>query len=449
MNRFISISLGIFLLCASAGLAAPAGITYQGRLQDGGSPAEGLYDLCFELYNDANSASADNPGGPLLEADDFEIVGGYFTVELDFGSEVFDGDAWWLQVSVRPHGSTDPNDYVPLLPRQPITPAPYALYALNAANGTPGPEGPAGAQGEPGPMGLTGLQGEQGPMGPIGPQGEPGPMGPEGPMGPIGLEGLVGPIGPQGEPGLMGPTGLQGLTGLMGSQGPQGEKGDTGDTGTAGPQGPAGPTLGICDSLGLGSWGGLAAGDAGARPLYNLGGLGIGTSSPAAKLDVKGDTLIDGTMQTHKVVYAAPRTHYYSVPCGAFVPGTNVDYVNTYGNGGAYINAPISGAMVACVNLPHNATITGFTMYFRDDSTRDITAALGRLDYANGGYSTCASVSSAEITGYGSKSISEISFPVVDNTAYGYDVAAYCSLWPGGNLRIMGAVITYTINEAE
>jgi hypothetical protein len=413
MNRFIIISLGIFLLCGSAGLAAPAGITYQGRLQDGGSPAEGLYDLCFELYNDANSASADNPGGPPLEADDFEIVGGYFTVELDFGSEVFDGDAWWLQVSVRPHGSTDPNDYVPLLPRQPITPAPYALYALNAANGTPGPEGPAG------------------------PQGEPGPVGP------------AGPQGVQGEPGPMGLTGLQGLTGLMGPQGPQGEKGDTGDTGTAGPQGPAGPTLGICDSLGLGSWGGLAAGDAGARPLYNLGGLGIGTSSPAAKLDVKGDTVIDGTMQTHKVVYAAPRTHYYSVPCGAFVPGTNVDYVSTYGNGGAYINAPISGAMVAGVYLPHNATITGFTMYFRDDSARDITAALERLDYANGGYSTCASVSSAEITGYGSKSISEISFPVVDNTAYGYDVAAYCSLWPGVNLRIMGAVITYTINEAE
>ena len=57
----------------------------------------------------------------------------YFTVELDFGSNIFTGYARWLQIGVRPGELQDPNEYTPLSPRQELTPTPYAIYADKAA----------------------------------------------------------------------------------------------------------------------------------------------------------------------------------------------------------------------------------------------------------------------------------------------------------------------------
>jgi hypothetical protein len=58
---------------------------------------------------------------------DWPVSDGLFTVELDFGSDIFSGDALWLEVSVAPGGG----DFTTLSPRQPLNAAPYALYALD------------------------------------------------------------------------------------------------------------------------------------------------------------------------------------------------------------------------------------------------------------------------------------------------------------------------------
>jgi hypothetical protein len=107
----------------SATPAAQVGtaFTYQGRLTDGGSPADGVYDLEFKLYDDASF-------GTLLGTvahDDVPVAGGLFTVQLDFGAGLFRGEARWLQIGVRPGAGLDP--YTPLTPRQQLTPTPYAL----------------------------------------------------------------------------------------------------------------------------------------------------------------------------------------------------------------------------------------------------------------------------------------------------------------------------------
>ncbi len=47
---------------------------------------------------------------------------------MDFGSEVFDGNARWLEVGVRPGDLNDSNAYTTLTPRQQVTPTPYALH---------------------------------------------------------------------------------------------------------------------------------------------------------------------------------------------------------------------------------------------------------------------------------------------------------------------------------
>jgi hypothetical protein len=120
--------LAVALCMASIAWSAPMGtaFTYQGRLTDANSPAEGLYDFKFKLYDHQGGS---NQFGNTVTKDDVDVISGYFTVPLDFGSEpnVFDGDARWLQVAVRPGASSDPCDFAALSPRQELTPTPYAL----------------------------------------------------------------------------------------------------------------------------------------------------------------------------------------------------------------------------------------------------------------------------------------------------------------------------------
>ncbi len=101
--------------------------TYQGRLQDGGSLANGAYDIQFALYD---AASGGAQVGATVTANDVPVSNGLFTVSLDFGASVFTGDARWLEMRVRPGASS--GGYTTLTPRQPVTATPYALYAKTA-----------------------------------------------------------------------------------------------------------------------------------------------------------------------------------------------------------------------------------------------------------------------------------------------------------------------------
>jgi len=82
----------------------------------------------------------------------------------------------WLKVEMDPTGGTNYTD----MGTSPLLSVPYALYA---ASGNPGPEGPPGIQGPEGPQGPQGMQGAQGLQGlqgAMGIQGDPGPQGPPG-----------------------------------------------------------------------------------------------------------------------------------------------------------------------------------------------------------------------------------------------------------------------------
>ncbi|HEY1016261.1 MAG TPA: hypothetical protein VGE07_26360 [Herpetosiphonaceae bacterium] len=109
---------------ASVAAAAPIGtaITYQGRLTDGGRPAQGAYDLRFRLYD----AAADGlQVGPTITRTNVLVSNGLLTVVLDFGA-VFDGAARYLEVAVAPAGG---GSYAALEPRQELTPTPHARFA--------------------------------------------------------------------------------------------------------------------------------------------------------------------------------------------------------------------------------------------------------------------------------------------------------------------------------
>lgn len=123
-------------VAATAGFAAAQGpefspldtsFSFQGRLTDGGVPANGPYDFRFILYDAESSGS--QVGGTVLR-DDVAVSAGIFTVALDFGSASFAGQARWVETAVRPGAST--GSYTVLSPRQPVTAAPNALYCKSA-----------------------------------------------------------------------------------------------------------------------------------------------------------------------------------------------------------------------------------------------------------------------------------------------------------------------------
>lgn len=97
---------------------------------DSGAPAAGIYDFQFAIYRNTNS-----PGvifaGPITNSA-VTVSNGLFTVNLDFGSNVFFGPPRWLDIGVRTNG--DIGAFTTLSPRQPLLPTPYAIFANGASN---------------------------------------------------------------------------------------------------------------------------------------------------------------------------------------------------------------------------------------------------------------------------------------------------------------------------
>ncbi len=120
--------LGLVVCLAEVSSSAPMGTgwTYQGRLIYDSNTSEGWYDFQFKLFDDPCTGTQQ---ASTIEVNDLDVIDGYFTVELDLGTDVFNGEARWLEINVRPGDSNDPNAFVSLSPRQELTPTPYAVYS--------------------------------------------------------------------------------------------------------------------------------------------------------------------------------------------------------------------------------------------------------------------------------------------------------------------------------
>ena len=104
--------------------------TYQGKLNDGGNPANASYDMQFRLFDVAGAGQGTQQGATLTNPT-VAVTNGNFTVSLDFGAAVFiSGADRFLEISIRPAGST--GGYTSLAPRQKLTSAPYSVRSVNA-----------------------------------------------------------------------------------------------------------------------------------------------------------------------------------------------------------------------------------------------------------------------------------------------------------------------------
>ena len=182
------------------------------------------------VYVETQLASTNDNGLVTLE------IGGGQAVSGTFGEINWSGGNFFIKTETDPSGGT----IYTISGTSALLSVPYALFA--ASGGTPGAQGVQGLQGEPGPAGL---------------QGDPGPQ------------------GLQGQSGEPGPAGLQGDPGNQGPQGPQGDPGILMNGSAAGNTPYWNGTSWVVNS----------------GNIFNNGGnIGLGTTSPVARLDVRRTT---------------------------------------------------------------------------------------------------------------------------------------------------------------
>jgi len=469
-------------------------LNYQGRLTDPGTGeavADGDYRMTFRLYNEASD-------GTLLwaETKDVEVQGGVFSTALGdmvpLDQRLFDGQALWLGIKV---GTDDE-----ATPRQRLLPVAYALSLapgamISTASGSPALTVSNTGSGEAldvgGDLNVSGIL--------IG--GDHSHSGAEITTGTVAEDRIAEEVARDSEvrsillendgagsgldADLLDGRDSDDFAGASHDHDDRYYRQDHSDgrfVNTAGPDAVSGssvePMLGVTQ-IGTGvavvghNFGegdgvqGLADGNGTGVFGYSDGGYGghfIGGFGDALHVDgwttMNGNLAVSGNVEmggpltvaseveAERVAYSSPHTHTFAVGSEGFVPGSNVDYVNTYTNGGAYIEASGFHALVAPVHLPHKAVVTRFEVFFYDGSSNDMTVCLKQQNLWGGGYWDLAEVSSSGTSGYCSRIDEEIDSAVIDNTRYGYCVYAYTSAWDGDNLRIKGAVITYTISEA-
>lgn len=116
----------LFLVVASVAAQSTA-FTYQGKLRDSGSAANGTYDFEFRLF-DAQSDGVQV--GSTSSKPSVSVVDGVFTVTLDFGA-AFTGPDRWIEIAVSPAGA---GNFTTLAPRQKLNSTPQSTLAGTAKN---------------------------------------------------------------------------------------------------------------------------------------------------------------------------------------------------------------------------------------------------------------------------------------------------------------------------
>ncbi len=120
---FVALGIGLASTASAADLQPV--FTYQGSLDQNGSPATGSYSMNFRLFDAATSG---NQLGSTITYGTVNVNDGLFQVILnsgaEFGPTAFNGERRWLEITV--NGET-------LSPRTALTPAPFAQRSQTSA----------------------------------------------------------------------------------------------------------------------------------------------------------------------------------------------------------------------------------------------------------------------------------------------------------------------------
>jgi hypothetical protein len=155
---------------------------------------------------------------------------------------------------------------------------------------------------------------------------------------------------------------------------------------------------------------------------------------------------VTGSLTVGSFTFGSPRETYYLVGGEEFASGGGTQVIiaenGTYGSASDTLWAP--------VHLPQGAVVTRMKVFFYDIYPGgDVTATLVRTDMATGGITSVCAVDSLGLGGYGNAETAGGILPVtLDNRATSLRVrVAPSATWNGSDLRVLGALITYTVAQ--
>ncbi len=390
MNRRATSWASVLVTALITTFAAAEPFTYQGTLEDNGAPANGEYDLVFRLFN---AASGGSQLGSSAVRENTQVTAGLFTVELDFGDNLFLVSPRFLQVEVRPGASGGSFDI--LTPRTTVNPAPAAQHAATA-------------------------------------------------------DALTNPIWNQS--GSVVSTGFGSTSVLLNRSSTITNNEYFGvhanDTGFVGMfvSGPA-------NSLPYYAY--STDGEISAytyTDIENSWILNIEDSLVALRVDADGNAFIAGDANADNFNFSAPKTNYHSISGEIFSSASNDGFFASGGSGGAYITNPGSGWLVAPVNLPHGATVTRVRAYVSDTfAGGDMSITLHSQLHGGDFFNLVANVTSAGVNGSNVQLVdNSINLATINNDTSHYHIRVFSTAWPGnGDLRIKSVVIEYTTTQAD
>ncbi len=398
--------------------------SYQGRLDENGSPAIGVFDMRFRVYDEP---IAGNPISVLVTKSAVPVDNGLFTTELDF-LELLPAGPLYLEIGVR--RLSDP--FTTLSPRQQILPTPLAGYALSgsltgitsgAINQLPGP--------------LVGIA-EANPIATLHVQQQdlsidvPAIAGDD-----LIIEAADAVLGLYSNSGGGFGSGMSlaevGSGGVVTNKWLLIRETTTGGNGLRFVFGP----------------GNNPGGAAPALYLDDTNRVGVNTTAPLAPLHVAGDALIDG------IVNLSPRTRRLHIPASAFrsADSANVTVIRlTNANDMLGLSAPSgsTGAAIASVPLPDGAVITDIMLTTYHAGPQNTTLSLYREDYSfpiGGSVLTSIPPGSAGYDRFSCGVPSDPANRVADTQNIAFTVKL---TWPGGTDDHPIAVeFAYTVDRIE
>lgn len=381
----------VALACAAtiATHASAEPFTYQGLLNDNGAPANGEYDIRFELYD---APVGGDQIGPIQAAENTPVIDGVFTAEIDFGDGVFQGGPRYLRIGVRPGDSGGLFTF--LDPRTPINPAPAAQHATTA-------------------------------------------------------DALASPIWTQS--GSVVSTAPSASRVFINRDAPLTSADYFGvSSDVAGFVGMyiAGPKRSV-PFYGYSANGDVSAYTY-YNDISERWGLWM-NSRTIFETFPDGEAIFYAGLRAERFEFESPKTSYCSISGDSFYAASGDPFRASSGTGGAYISSPGSGWLVAPVSLPHGAVITRMRATFNDNVAGSMSISLTLRTHGGDGGVAVATVSSAGLAGNNIEgSTTAISVPIVNNNASHYHMRVFSSNWPGTiNLAIKSVVIEYTTTEAD
>ncbi|PCI09929.1 hypothetical protein COB72_04845 [bacterium] len=377
------------LSAASIAMVANAEpFTYQGQLKDGGQPANGAYDLVFQLM--------DAPiGGSIVglseSLEDVDVVDGVFQVFIDFNT-AFDGSPRWISVAVRDGAST--GFYNTLLPRQLLTAAPEAQHALVADTALNVPWAVA-----PGVI-IYGDGTDR-----------------------VFINRSSG-ITISDFFGVHADT--SGFVGMFVS-------------GAANSQ----PFYGYSSDNAINAYSYFDPGSDEWR---------LWSGGEAMSVDSQQDVHIHEDVFADDFKYNSPKTGVVSVGAQAFHAFVSTNHTSMIGGRGVWFIDPFLALVQAPISLPHGATVTKMTAYCTDEASDYLTISLRAIDHgAIGVVNILAQVTTDSLFGAPIVlTDTSINVPLVNNLEKSYFVQARCPNGPGDfTMSMMSVVVEYTIDEVN